>query len=94
MEPRILHVTNSSHCFDNHGIKGSPTSTVIGTSKHQHSTLGDPNFVENYFKSGKYIFDESVSFILRYMLCFSTLYLIVSCIERHTMTITNLLRKM
>ncbi|XP_052485603.1 uncharacterized protein LOC105779635 [Gossypium raimondii] len=49
MEPRILHVTNS-HCFDNHGIRGSPTSTVIGPSKHRHSTLGDPNFVENYFK--------------------------------------------
>ncbi|PPD90922.1 hypothetical protein GOBAR_DD12158 [Gossypium barbadense] len=40
----------SSHCFDNHGIRGSPTSTVIGPSKHRHSTLGDPNFVENYFK--------------------------------------------
>ncbi|MFQ6649298.1 hypothetical protein Gotur_022706 [Gossypium turneri] len=40
----------SSRCFDNHGIRGSPTSTVIGPSKHRHSTLGDPNFVENYFK--------------------------------------------
>nr|KJB29055.1 hypothetical protein B456_005G082200 [Gossypium raimondii] len=34
----------SSHYFDNHGIRGSPTSTVIGPSKHRHSTLGDPNF--------------------------------------------------
>ncbi|XP_040940548.1 DNA repair protein REV1 isoform X6 [Gossypium hirsutum] len=43
----------SSHCFDNHGIRGSPTSTVIGPSKHRHSTLGDPNFVENYFKNSR-----------------------------------------
>ncbi|KAG4110337.1 hypothetical protein ERO13_D13G043200v2 [Gossypium hirsutum] len=43
----------SSRCFDNHGIRGSPTSTVIGPSKHRHSTLGDPNFVENYFKNSR-----------------------------------------
>ncbi|TYH79903.1 hypothetical protein ES332_D03G095500v1 [Gossypium tomentosum] len=29
------------------------TSTVIGPSKHRHSTFGDPNFVENYFKNSR-----------------------------------------
>ncbi|TYH83558.1 hypothetical protein ES332_D02G140100v1 [Gossypium tomentosum] len=46
------------HCFDNHGIRGSPTSTVIGPSKHRHSTLRDPNFVENYFKDRSKWFGE------------------------------------
>ena len=40
----------SSHCFDNHSVKGSPRSTATGPLKQRHSTLGDPNFVENYFK--------------------------------------------
>lgn len=48
--PEQSSASVSSHCFDNHGIRGSPASTVIGPSKHRHSTLGDPNFVENYFK--------------------------------------------
>ncbi|XP_021285553.1 DNA repair protein REV1 isoform X2 [Herrania umbratica] len=43
----------SSHCFDNHSIKGLPHSTALGPSKQRHSTLGDPNFVENYFKNSR-----------------------------------------
>ncbi|TXG64111.1 hypothetical protein EZV62_011105 [Acer yangbiense] len=39
----------SSHCF-NDKISESRSSTVVGPSKNPHSTLGDPNFVENYFK--------------------------------------------
>ncbi|KAK6241139.1 hypothetical protein SCA6_006528 [Theobroma cacao] len=43
----------SSHCFDNHSVKGSPHSTALGPLKQCHSTLGDPNFVENYFKNSR-----------------------------------------
>ncbi|XWS62960.1 hypothetical protein CRYUN_Cryun06bG0055600 [Craigia yunnanensis] len=43
----------SSHCFDNHSIKGSPRSTAIGPLKQRHSTLEYPNFVENYFKNSR-----------------------------------------
>ncbi|XVE49265.1 hypothetical protein DITRI_Ditri01bG0069000 [Diplodiscus trichospermus] len=43
----------SSHCFDNHSIKGSSSSTAIGPLKQRHSTLEDPNFVENYFKNSR-----------------------------------------
>ncbi|KAI9181004.1 hypothetical protein LWI28_010199 [Acer negundo] len=42
----------SSHCF-NDNISESRSSTVVGPSKNPHSTLGDPNFVENYFKSSR-----------------------------------------
>ena len=37
----------SSNCIDNQHMKGSPSSTVSGPSNQRHSTLGDPNFVEN-----------------------------------------------
>ncbi|XVF45045.1 hypothetical protein PTKIN_Ptkin02bG0173800 [Pterospermum kingtungense] len=43
----------SSHCFENHSIKGLPRSMAIGPSKQRHSTLGDPDFVENYFKNSR-----------------------------------------
>ncbi|KAJ0095621.1 hypothetical protein Patl1_16950 [Pistacia atlantica] len=37
----------SSYCVENRDMKGSTSS------KKSHSTLGDPNFVENYFKSSR-----------------------------------------
>ncbi|OMO63318.1 DNA-repair protein, UmuC-like protein [Corchorus olitorius] len=43
----------SSHCFDNDSIKGSSRSTTSEPLKQRHSTLGDPNFVENYFKNSR-----------------------------------------
>ncbi|KAK8568205.1 hypothetical protein V6N13_106139 [Hibiscus sabdariffa] len=51
--PEQSSVSVSSHCFDNRGIRGSPRSSFIGPSKQRHSTLGDPNFVENYFKNSR-----------------------------------------
>ena len=38
-----------SYCLDNQVSKGIPRSAVLG-SYGGHSTLTDPNFVENYFK--------------------------------------------
>ncbi|KAJ7946116.1 DNA repair protein REV1 [Quillaja saponaria] len=43
----------SSHCLDDQNLKGSPNFAVIGTSNQSHSTLEDPNFVDNYFKSSR-----------------------------------------
>ncbi|OMO73962.1 DNA-repair protein, UmuC-like protein, partial [Corchorus capsularis] len=43
----------SSHCFDNDSIKVSSRSTTSGPLMQRHSTLGDPNFVENYFKNSR-----------------------------------------
>ncbi|KAF8406255.1 hypothetical protein HHK36_008340 [Tetracentron sinense] len=40
----------SSCCLGNQISKGSLSSTNVGPSYHCHSTLEDPNFVENYFK--------------------------------------------
>ncbi|XP_059448274.1 DNA repair protein REV1 [Corylus avellana] len=43
----------SSNFMDIHNMKGSPSSTVGGPSNQHHSTLEDPNFVENYFKNSR-----------------------------------------
>ena len=40
----------SSNCINNQNMKGSPSSMVGEPSNQSHSTLGDTNFVENYFK--------------------------------------------
>ncbi|KAK4284534.1 hypothetical protein QN277_001353 [Acacia crassicarpa] len=40
----------SSHCLDDQNSKGCSSYTAPGPSKQCHSTLVDPNFVENYFK--------------------------------------------
>lgn len=40
----------SSNCINIQNMKGSSSSTVSEPSNQSHSTLGDPNFVENYFK--------------------------------------------
>lgn len=39
-----------SHYLDDQNSKGCSSSTTTGPSKRCHSTLVDPNFVENYFK--------------------------------------------
>ncbi|KAK4563262.1 hypothetical protein RGQ29_005682 [Quercus rubra] len=43
----------SSNCINNQNMKGSPSSMVSEPSNQSHSTLGDPNFVENYFKNSR-----------------------------------------
>ncbi|XP_077211592.1 DNA-directed DNA polymerase isoform X2 [Tasmannia lanceolata] len=43
----------SSYCFDNRDNKKSPSSRSQGPYNQRHSTLGDPNFVENYFKNSR-----------------------------------------
>ncbi|KAL5561320.1 hypothetical protein UlMin_031067 [Ulmus minor] len=42
----------SSHSLDNQDKKGLPSSAPVGTNP-LHSTLTDPNFVENYFKNSR-----------------------------------------
>ncbi|PON58092.1 DNA repair protein, Rev [Trema orientale] len=42
----------SRHCLDNQESKASPSSAAVG-SYGSHSTLTDPNFVENYFKNSR-----------------------------------------
>nr|XP_023919582.1 DNA repair protein REV1 isoform X1 [Quercus suber] len=43
----------SSNCINIQNMKGSPSSVVSEPSNQSHSTLGDPNFVENYFKNSR-----------------------------------------
>ncbi|KAA8536245.1 hypothetical protein F0562_028723 [Nyssa sinensis] len=43
----------SSYCLDNHDAKESSNSMIVGPPNHCHSTLVDPNFVENYFKNSR-----------------------------------------
>lgn len=40
----------SGYCLHNKSSDGSLSSEPSGPSNRLHSTLGDPNFVENYFK--------------------------------------------
>ncbi|KAJ4965801.1 hypothetical protein NE237_017650 [Protea cynaroides] len=47
--PHRPSASGSSYCLD----KGSPNSRTEGPSNICHSTLGDPNFVENYFKNSR-----------------------------------------
>ncbi|XP_038706963.1 DNA repair protein REV1 isoform X2 [Tripterygium wilfordii] len=43
-----------SHCCsDNEAAKGSISSRILDPSNQRHSTTGDPNFVENYFKNSR-----------------------------------------
>lgn len=44
-----------SLCADDQNVNGFPSSASIRPSKQCHSTLSDPNFVENYFKVVKLI---------------------------------------
>ncbi|KAK2985827.1 hypothetical protein RJ640_018693 [Escallonia rubra] len=43
----------SSHCLDNQSSKESSSSTMYGPPNQRHSTLADPNFVENYFRNSR-----------------------------------------
>ncbi|KAK9287385.1 hypothetical protein L1049_015803 [Liquidambar formosana] len=43
----------NSYCSYNKNNKSSPSSAVVGPSNQRHSTLEDPNFVENYFKNSR-----------------------------------------
>ncbi|KAK3012326.1 hypothetical protein RJ639_011627, partial [Escallonia herrerae] len=43
----------SSHCLDNQSSKESSSSTMYGPPNQRHSTLVDPNFVENYFRNSR-----------------------------------------
>lgn len=48
--PPLEHMAPlTSHSFDDKNLEPR-SSEVIGNCKMPHSTLGDPNFVENYFK--------------------------------------------
>ncbi|KAL1317094.1 DNA repair protein REV1 isoform X3 [Arachis ipaensis] len=40
-------------CSDNQNVHQFPSSEATGSSKQCHSTLTDPNFVENYFKNSR-----------------------------------------
>ncbi|CAK7330023.1 unnamed protein product [Dovyalis caffra] len=51
--PDQLSASVSDHCLLNQSMKESPSSESVGPSNQRHSTLGDPNFVENYFKSSR-----------------------------------------
>ncbi|OVA02038.1 DNA-repair protein [Macleaya cordata] len=50
--PRRSSASVSSSCLGNQNIKGSEPS-MPGVPNQQHSTLGDPNFVKNYFKNSR-----------------------------------------
>lgn len=43
----------SSYCLDNQNSKESQISRIVVASNQRHSTLVDPNFVENYFKNSR-----------------------------------------
>ncbi|XP_058070060.1 DNA repair protein REV1 isoform X4 [Magnolia sinica] len=45
--------TVDSSCLNDKNMKERLDSRVLGRSNQQHSTLGDPNFVENYFKNSR-----------------------------------------
>ncbi|XP_028797962.1 DNA repair protein REV1 [Neltuma alba] len=61
----------SSYCLDDQNSKGCPSSTATGPSKQCHSTLVDPKFVENYFKSSRLHFIGT--WRNRYRKCFPVL---------------------
>ncbi|KAF9675848.1 hypothetical protein SADUNF_Sadunf09G0075900 [Salix dunnii] len=49
----VLFSSASGYCLRNQSSDGSLSSEPGGPSNRHHSTLGDPNFVENYFKSSR-----------------------------------------
>ncbi|XP_050210154.1 DNA repair protein REV1 [Mercurialis annua] len=51
--PHKFPVSVSSYDYDDHSIKKSPSPAVAGPSNPRHSTLEDPHFVKNYFKSSR-----------------------------------------
>ncbi|KAJ1388369.1 UmuC domain [Sesbania bispinosa] len=55
-------ISVSSPCSDDQNVRELPSSAATQPAKQCHSTLADPNFVENYFKVVK--FKEVCIFIL------------------------------
>ncbi|XP_058778555.1 DNA repair protein REV1-like isoform X3 [Vicia villosa] len=55
LEPNCQEPSTSvrSFCADDQNVNGFPSSASIRPSKQCHSTLTDPNFVENYFKNSR-----------------------------------------
>ncbi|KAK1276508.1 DNA repair protein REV1 [Acorus gramineus] len=51
--PNKAPTLDSNFCTDNKNAKESLDTTCSGDSIMRHSTLGDPNFIENYFKSSR-----------------------------------------
>ncbi|KAG5238755.1 DNA repair protein [Salix suchowensis] len=51
--PGLFSASASGYCLHNQSSDGSLSSEPGGPSNRHHSTLGDPNFVENYFKSSR-----------------------------------------
>ncbi|KAB5541284.1 hypothetical protein DKX38_014258 [Salix brachista] len=49
--PGLFSASASGYCLHNQSSDGSLSSEPGGPSNRHHSTLGDPNFVENYFKN-------------------------------------------
>ncbi|KAJ1381642.1 UmuC domain, partial [Sesbania bispinosa] len=46
-------ISVSSPCSDDQNVRELPSSAATQPAKQCHSTLADPNFVENYFKSSR-----------------------------------------
>ena len=64
----------SSNCINNQNMKGSPRSMVSEPSNQSHSTLGDPNFVENYFK----VMNRKANWLKEIL----AVYLIIMCFNK------------
>lgn len=68
-EPSISVSTPCSDSSDDQNVKEFPSSAATRSSKQCHSTLADPNFVENYFKVMKlenYIYVDIIYFEIFY----------------------------
>lgn len=64
-----LHsVSDNKSFYDNRKNDGKSTATVAGSSIRRHSTLEDPNFVENYFKVKPYRNIVPLSYFLLFFL--------------------------
>lgn len=50
LSSELQSTTNLPSASNNKSSHGKPVSTAAGSSVRRHSTLEDPNFVENYFK--------------------------------------------
>ncbi|KAJ0262690.1 DNA repair protein REV1 [Hirschfeldia incana] len=53
LSSELQSTTNLPSASNNISSHGKPVSTAAGSSVRRHSTLEDPNFVENYFKNSR-----------------------------------------
>ncbi|KAL0737153.1 hypothetical protein Bca4012_013363 [Brassica carinata] len=53
LSSELQSTTNLPSASDNKSSHGKPVATAAGSSARRHSTLEDPNFVENYFKNSR-----------------------------------------